>query len=130
MDDTSRRVSREALADAMDDGLDEDSARAALELRSEIAHTRADISETIDAIQEKLRPGHIAAAAADRVKQAATTTARTVAGVAVVAAEDVVGTTRRTAHRLARDRRMSTAGAIVGIAAAWLIIDRWRRSRR
>ena len=47
MDDTPRRISN-------------DESRTE-ELRSEIAQTRADMSETIDAIQEKLRPGNIAA---------------------------------------------------------------------
>jgi hypothetical protein len=82
MDDTARRLSGEELSNttgAKDEDLDEDSARTVRELRSEIAQTRSDMSETIDAIQEKLRPGHIAAAAADRVKESATAAVRDVA---------------------------------------------------
>lgn len=40
-------------------------------------------------------------------------------------------TTRRTADRLAEDGRMNRiAGAMVGIGAAWLLVERWRRSTR
>jgi hypothetical protein len=134
MDDTPRRLSDEELRNthgAKDEGLDEDSARTVRELRSEIAQTRADMSETIDAIQEKLRPGHIAAAAADRVKDAATAAARDVAAIATEKAEDAMETTRRMADRLVDDGRMNRiAGALVGIGAAWLLVERWRRSAR
>ena len=134
MDDTSGRLNSGEPTDLTgekEDELDEESARTAHELRSEIAQTRADMSETIDAIQEKLRPGHIASAAADRVKGAATTAARSMAGAAAQTAEDVMDTTRRTADRLSDDGRMNTvAGAMVGIGAAWLLIDRWRKSTR
>ena len=40
-------------------------------------------------------------------------------------------TTRRTADRLAEDGRMNRiAGAMVGIGAAWLLVERWRKSSR
>ena len=106
MDDTPGRLRNDEPTDltgAKEDDLDEDSARTAHELRSEIAQTRADMSETIDAIQEKLRPGHVASAAADRVKGAATAAVRTVAGAAADRAEGVKDTTRRTDDRLAED---------------------------
>jgi hypothetical protein len=134
MDDTPRRLSDEELGNttgAKDEDLDEDSARTVRELRSEIAQTRADMSETIDAIQEKLRPGHIAAAAADRIRNAATAAARDVAATATEKAEDAMETTRRMADRLVDDGRMNRlAGAMVGIGAAWLLIERWRTSTR
>jgi hypothetical protein len=134
MDDTPRRLSDEEVRNtsgARDEDLDEESARTVRELRSEIAQTRADMSETIDAIQEKLRPGHIAAAAADRVRNAATAAARDVAATATEKAEDAMETTRRIADRLVDDGRMNRlAGAMVGIGAAWLLIERWRTSTR
>src|SRR5687767_12185851 len=46
------------------------------ELRAEIEHTREGMSETVNAIQERLRPGAIAARTADTVKQAAVETVR------------------------------------------------------
>ena len=41
------------------------------EIRAEIEQTREDMSETVNAIQDRLRPGNIAANAADTVKEAA-----------------------------------------------------------
>ena len=49
------------------------------EIRAEIEQTREDMSETVNAIQERLRPGAIASRTADSVKQAAMDTAREVA---------------------------------------------------
>lgn len=47
-------------------------------IRAEIEQTREDMSETVNAIQERLRPAAIASRAADTVKQAARETAREV----------------------------------------------------
>jgi len=49
------------------------------EIRAEIEQTREQLSETVDAIQERLRPGHIAANAAESVKHAARERVRDVA---------------------------------------------------
>src|SRR4051812_17414203 len=49
------------------------------EIRAEIEQTREQMSETVDAIQERLRPGHIAANAAETVKHAARERVRDVA---------------------------------------------------
>ena len=49
------------------------------EIRAEIEQTREDMSETVNAIQERLRPGAIAARTAETVKQAAVETVREVA---------------------------------------------------
>jgi hypothetical protein len=44
------------------------------EIRAEINRTREDLSETVDAIQDRLRPSSLASSAADRVKQATSET--------------------------------------------------------
>ena len=49
------------------------------EIRAEIEQTREDMSETVNAIQERLRPGAIASNAADKVKRVARDTVRDVA---------------------------------------------------
>jgi hypothetical protein len=49
---------------------DEDEGRTD-EIRAEIAQTRGEMSETVDAIQERLRPSNIASNAAEGVKRAA-----------------------------------------------------------
>jgi hypothetical protein len=49
------------------------------EIRAEIAQTREEMSETVNAIQDRLSPRNIASNAADSVKQAASDTARDIA---------------------------------------------------
>jgi hypothetical protein len=44
------------------------------EIRAEIDRTREDLSETVDAIQDRLRPSAIASSTAERVKQATSDT--------------------------------------------------------
>jgi hypothetical protein len=63
---------------AVDDGSDDSELRTD-EIRAEIEQTREDMSETVNAIQDRLRPGAIAANAADTVKQTAREAARDVA---------------------------------------------------
>jgi hypothetical protein len=46
------------------------------ELRAEIERTREDMSETVDAIQERLRPGNIAANAAESIRETASESTR------------------------------------------------------
>ncbi len=112
MDDTARRMSNdESRTD---------------ELRSEIAQTRADMSETIDAIQDKLRPGNIAAAATDRIKDATSRAATRVADAASETAHATMARTRRFTENGGRGNNI--ARALIGVGAAWLIIDRWRHS--
>jgi Protein of unknown function (DUF3618) len=56
-----------------------DPERRTQEIREEIDQTREDLSETVNAIQDRLRPSSIAASAAERVKEATVATARDVA---------------------------------------------------
>jgi hypothetical protein len=49
------------------------------EIRADIEQTRGELSETVNAIQERLRPGHIASDAASKVKTATMERARDVA---------------------------------------------------
>lgn len=49
------------------------------EIRAEIAQTRGDLSETVNAIQDRLRPGNLASQAASSVKEAALDKAHEVA---------------------------------------------------
>jgi hypothetical protein len=80
----------------------------AREIRSEIERTRDDMTETIDAIQERLRPGNIVAEAKDRVREATTEKVRHMANRASDVAE----------------RQNLLPAALIGIGAAWLLINR------
>jgi hypothetical protein len=78
------------------------------EIRAEIDRTRDDISETVDAIQDRLRPSSIAANTAERVKEAATSRMHDMAN-------------SETASYV-NDNRMPIAMVGIGVAGlAWLM---------
>ena len=84
---------RTAHLDVPDAAADPDAETRARQIRAEIERTREDLSETVDAIQEKLRPGNLvasaASSAADKVKDLASTTTETVKNVASTSTERV-----------------------------------------
>src|SRR5690349_4940474 len=96
MDDTSRRVE---------------------EIRGDIKETREEMSETIEAIQDKLRPSHVVAQATDRVKQATRESMREMTDSATETARDAM------AHP-------SIPIAMIGIGTAWLIASRFAQQNR
>jgi hypothetical protein len=98
------------------DDLDPESDRRTREIQGEIAHTRAELSETIDALQERLRPGTIVSDATDRVKNATTERMRSMADTA-----------SGTAQGIMEDARQNPVPALmIGAGIAWMLIDRAR----
>ena len=110
------------------------------EIRAEIEQKRADISETIDEITQRLSPGNLVSQATDTVKDTArdtmhrvtgtaSDTARRVAGSASEAASQVADSSRRagrTAVYQVREHPWSAGVLLAGLgAAAW-----WMMSRR
>jgi MoxR-like ATPase len=155
MDDTSGRVKREGAwpgAAASDDaprsdqmiGRTSESARAyatdrddaataaaaderAREIRDDIEATRSEMSETIDAIQDKLKPANIVAGAKDRVKTAAAEKVRAVADTAGETAQQAMDYTRDAMGGVAGTARQNPIPlALIGIGAAWLLTNRAR----
>ena len=113
------------------EGLDPDSERRTKEIRAEIEQTRGEMSETIDAIQEKLRPGNVVAEATERVKNATTERVRNMVGSASQTAQGAMDRTRDMAGDLMdRGSQTSIPAAMIGIGAAWLLIDRLRNRDR
>ena len=68
--DVNRRATEYSGGDVAGDTSDAD--ERTRQIRDEIAETRVELTETIDAIQEKLTPRNIVASATDRVRTAAT----------------------------------------------------------
>jgi len=126
MDHTTRRLSDSddasfprTAAGARDEQSED---RDTDEIKSEIAHTREDMAETIDAIQEKLRPRAIVASAAERVKTAATERVRDIAETAGGAAYQVMDRTREGAGGLMDSFRGNPyPAALIGVGVAWWI---------
>ena len=107
MDDTSGRVT------------DDERTR---EIRDEIEETRVEMAETIDAIQEKLKPRNIVANATDRVKHAATERVREMADTASQTAQQAMDYTRDAASGMTdRVRQNPLPLALIGIGTAWLL---------
>jgi len=97
------------------------------EIRQEIEETRGEMSETIDAIEEKLKPRNIVANATDRVKTAATERVREMADTASETAQHAMEYTRETAESMAGTARQNPIPlALIGVGTVWLLS---RRSR-
>jgi uncharacterized protein DUF3618 len=120
MDDRTAGVNEERSAAAQGD-----SDARARELRSEIAQTREELSETVDAIQEKLRPSNVAA-------NAAAATTEKVKDMAYSAAEtaeewwDYSGGSTL----VDRIRNNPIPAAVAGVGLAWLAFSNGRSRRR
>ena len=99
------------------------------QIRHEIDQTRADMSETIDAIQDKLKPANMVATATDTVKSAATQRVRDMAEMANDTAQQAMHYTRqRASQAMGSARHNAIPLAMIGIGAAWLLTNRSRNS--
>ena len=106
MDDAARGVDKDT---------DEDPRTR--EIRKDIAQTREQMSETIEAIQERLTPGYIATQATETVKNVASRKAQQMANTAGDAADYVM---ESSFIQTLRSNPVPTA--LVGIGAAWLLL--------
>jgi hypothetical protein len=92
------------------------------QIRSEIEETRVELTETIDAIQEKLTPRNIVANATDRVKTAATERVRDMAETASQTAQQAMDYSREAATGVTERLRQNPLPlALIGLGAAWLL---------
>ena len=135
MDDTSRRIddavgrrgaAQESGVDA--DEPDADTARRTREIEREIARTREEMSETIGAIQDRLRPSTIVSNTVERVKSAATERVKHMADSASHSARDLMDRTRDAAGEMSHSApRHTVPTALIGIGCAWLMYH-WLRN--
>ena len=108
-------------------GTDADAERRAAEIRSEIDRTRADMSETIDSIQERVRPTNVASRTVEHVREAAMGKARSVADSVQRAIPDEA-TNNALIDRI---RENPVAAVIAGASIGWLLFGgRGRHHRR
>jgi hypothetical protein len=120
-DETRARTTELAKHAANGDEVDE----RALEIREEIAVTRDEITETIDAIQEKLKPRNILANATDRVKSATAERVSEMADTAGRTGRQALDYSRQAATSVADSARQNAIPlALIGIGAAWLLNNR------
>jgi len=123
MDDTSGRVADGPAVSGAAAGPDTET--RVVEIRAEIEHTREELSETIDAIQERLRPRNIVAGATERVKAATTEKVKDMAHTAGETAHEMAEQTRYAAGDVTRSVRENPVPAVlIGIGTAWLLMNR------
>jgi len=100
------------------------------QIRDDIEHTRNEMSETINALEEKLRPGRLVSDATERVKTAATEKVRDMADTASGTAQDVMDYTWDAADTVATTVRQNPLpAAMVGIGAAWWLMSQSQNRR-
>jgi hypothetical protein len=117
MDDASRGVSNSdpaALA-----ATDPNTTRRTAELRSEIEQTRVEMSETIEALQDKLTPANLVADARDSVKEAAGRKVQQMANTAEGMADQVLDSSI-----VQTVRSNPLPAAMIAIGAGWLLLKR------
>lgn len=98
------------------EGLDRETDERTRELQAEIADTREEMSETIEAIQERLRPGNVVSNATETVKEKARETVR---GLTNNAGERANGMMREVKHN-------AVPALMIGAGVAWMLVDRSR----
>ena len=119
MDDTAGRVGSPR-------GEQDDTDIRTQEIREEIAQTRVEMSETIEAIEERLRPSNLVAQAGETVRNAATEKVKSMANTAGHAADRAMDTSF-----VQTVRANPIPAAMIGIGTAWLLMKgRSSESRR
>ena len=106
------------------------------EIRGEIERTREDLSETVDAIQEKLRPANLLASARsnakDRMQEIASTTTERIKDMAYSAAETTEEWWNASSRNgfVERIRSHPIPALMAGVGLTWLAFSNGRSGRR
>lgn len=101
------------------------------EIRSQIERTRAEMSQTIDAIQERLSPGRLITDAKQTVKDATVGRVRNLAQKASSRASGLAGQSSRARGSIAQTVKDNPVPVgILGMAATRLIVRTAKRRRR
>jgi len=126
---SSERIGDYGRPSESDRSPDSDVDPEAIRIRRDIEETREDMSETIDAIQEKLRPANLVSNATQQVKQAATERVRQMTQTAGDAANRMMyGTGGRSEGVIGNIRQNPIPAALIGIGAAWWYMNSRSRS--
>lgn len=125
-DETARNYAGTAGSGASA-GLDPETNRRTREIESEIAHTRAEMSETIEALQDKLRPSNLVFDATEKMKTATTEKVKSMADTASETAQDLARETRDRVYDVVEGAKQNPMPALmIGAGVAWLLMDRSR----
>jgi hypothetical protein len=114
MDNTARGIGDQSGGDDVE--------RRTGDIRRDIEQTRGDMSETIEAIEDKLRPGNILSSATERVKHAATEKVRNMTQSAGQTYSRMRSGAGNGSGLMAGIRQNPIPSAMIGIGAAWLLM--------
>ena len=129
MDDKTRGIAdgRNRAAGASAE-LDPETDRRTREIQADIQHTRDEMAETVEALQEKLRPSNVLADATDRVKTATTEKVRSMAETASDSVQGMMRETRDRASDIVEGARQNPLPALmIGAGVAWLLMDKSKK---
>ena len=123
----SRTRSTKTAATGASSELDPETERKTREIQAEIQHTREEMAETVEALQERLQPSNVIAQATDRVKHATSEKVRSMADSASDTAQGMMKETRRSAADVVEGVRQNPIPALmIGAGVAWLLMDKSR----
>jgi ElaB/YqjD/DUF883 family membrane-anchored ribosome-binding protein len=112
------------------EGMSRETRDDAARLRTEIARTREDMSETIDEIQDRLNPRNLMSQARETVKEKTVGRVKEAARNVGLGAQSAAAQTREAAAGATETVKQNRWPAIlIGSGVAWLLIDNARRRR-
>jgi len=107
----SENADLRSTEDQAADDADEDEAPEVAEVRAQIEQTRAEMSQTIDAIKDRLSPAHLVAEAKEAVKETAKAQAQSVVGGAVDMAKGAATAARDAVAGVVESAKGALSGA-------------------
>jgi len=101
------------------------------QLRQQIADTRAGMTDTLDAIQDRVKPRNVVNRTVESMKESTMTRMRNFADSVGSAAGYVMARTQQPRARLMRATRQNPVpAAVIGAAAMWMLVRALRSGRR
>lgn len=100
-------------------------------LRQQIADTRAGMTDTLDAIHDRVNPRNIMNRTMESVKESTMSRVRNLADSVGSAAGYVMARTQQPRERLVRvTKKNPIPAAVIGAAAMWMVVRALRNGRR
>lgn len=101
------------------------------QLRQQIADTRAGMTDTLDAIQDRVKPRNVMNRTVESMKESTMSRMRNFADTMGSAAGYVMARTQQPRTKLMRATRQNPVpAAVIGAAAMWMLVRAIRNGRR
>jgi len=101
------------------------------QLRQQIADTRAGMTDTLDAIQDRVKPRNVMNRTVESMKDSTMSRMRTLADGVGSAAGYIMARTKQPRAKLIRATRQNPVpAAVIGAAAMWMVVRAFRNGRR